>query len=113
MWLLYEQLGGAAFVGLGVCLALVPAQGWLGNMMAKSTKASAGFADKRVRLLTECLQGMKIVKLFAYEENFIDRITAARTQVRACLRVFLCSHPPGVSGCMCVQLCVDLLDLPC
>jgi ABC-type multidrug transport system fused ATPase/permease subunit len=86
MWLLYNQLGGSAFVGLGVLVCLIPAQGWLGKRIGAHTKAASIAADRRVKLLGEALSGIRIVKLLAYEASFADRIAAARQEELAAKR---------------------------
>ena len=42
------------------------------------TRATMKFSDARVRLITEIAQGMRIIKFFAYEEDFIARVNEAR-----------------------------------
>jgi len=86
MWLLYNQLGASAFTGLAVLICLIPAQAWLGKRIGAHTKSASIAADRRMKLLSEALSGIRIVKLLAYEASFADRIAAARQEELAAKR---------------------------
>ncbi|KAG0248326.1 Canalicular multispecific organic anion transporter 2, partial [Linnemannia exigua] len=57
-WLLYRQLGWAAFGGIGAIFLTMP--------------------DNRIRLINEVLSGIKIVKLYGWESSFRDKIAIFR-----------------------------------
>ena len=44
--------------------------------------------DKRVKLLTEAINNIRVVKLYAYEKLFLDKVSAIRRQEHAQLRKF-------------------------
>ena len=75
---LYAQLGAPAFVALGACVALSPAQFVVGAWVGHHYGAAAGLADARVRLLTEAVGNMKALKLLAAEAGFGARISKLR-----------------------------------
>eukprot|EP00964_Phaeocystis_antarctica_P151756 scaffold119425_cov69-Phaeocystis_antarctica.AAC.4 len=54
--MLHAQLGAAAFVALGVCLALLPLETALARRQARFTKALMAARDARVKTMFELLQ---------------------------------------------------------
>ncbi|KAG0073766.1 Multidrug resistance-associated protein 1, partial [Podila epicladia] len=78
MWMLYRQLGPSAFTGLGVVLMIIPIQTLIGKTLntAKDKKLEA--MDSRVRLMNEILSSIKIVKLYAWERSFREKLDLIR-----------------------------------
>ncbi|KAF9183410.1 hypothetical protein BGZ50_004257 [Haplosporangium sp. Z 11] len=77
-WLLYRQLGPSAFTGLGVAILLIPLQGFIAKVLSSAMDKKLGAMDGRVRLLTEVLSGIKIVKLYSWENSFLQKLKAYR-----------------------------------
>eukprot|EP00753_Platysulcus_tardus_P003850 PLAT12496.19.p1 GENE.PLAT12496.19~~PLAT12496.19.p1 ORF type:complete len:1397 (+),score=834.47 PLAT12496.19:82-4272(+) len=78
LWLLDSTLGGSAFTGLGIMLGIVPILAGLIIYMVILTKRRLAVVDQRVRLTNEVLQGVQIVKFYAWEESFQERLCALR-----------------------------------
>ncbi|KAF9285855.1 Multidrug resistance-associated protein 1 [Mortierella alpina] len=78
IWLLYRQLGPSAFTGLGVVILAMPVQGFIGNVLNKAKDKKLEAMDGRVRLLTEVLSGIKIVKLYSWERSFQKKLETIR-----------------------------------
>jgi ATP-binding cassette subfamily C (CFTR/MRP) protein 1 len=53
---------------------------FLFKQMVKHRQAQMVIIDKRVRLLTEVINGIRAVKLYAYETFFGDKISSLRKQ---------------------------------
>ena len=68
MYLLYGQLGYAAFGGLGVMLIFLPVTQRIVLLTRDYQKVVLQYKDKRIKLQTEALGGMKIVKLYGWED---------------------------------------------
>ncbi|KAF9027711.1 multidrug resistance-associated ABC transporter [Hymenopellis radicata] len=72
--LLIHNLGYSALVGVGVLVFSLPAQGilawWLFAIRNKMVKVT----DDRVRLTTEVLQGIRLIKFYAWEAFYSHRI---------------------------------------
>ncbi|KAF9137953.1 hypothetical protein BGX30_009752 [Mortierella sp. GBA39] len=88
LWLLYNQIGWSIFIGLVLIIALMSTQGFIvkAYMQAKIKKMEA--ADNRMRLMNEILAGIKIVKLYGWEDSFKQRVTAYRDQELVNLKFF-------------------------
>ena len=76
--MLVIQLGPAAFAGIGILFALTPVQGILYRKLAGIRKAIAPVSDKRVKGTQEVLQGIRVIKFFAWESAFLDQIEKLR-----------------------------------
>ena len=78
MVLLYNQLGWSAFAGLAVCILLIPANIWAQGLVRKTTIANMQLKQKRVKKTTEMLNGMKVMKLYSWEDSFKNAINVIR-----------------------------------
>ncbi len=77
MWLL---LGPSVLAGFGATLIVL----WFGLAMGKYNasirRATVKITDKRVRLMNELLNGIKLVKLYAWEGAFAEKVQDVRAQ---------------------------------
>jgi ABC-type multidrug transport system fused ATPase/permease subunit len=75
---LYFLIGWSSFVGILLVFAIGPISKKLSQLMIKYQKLLLENTDKRVSMINEMLQGVRIIKYFAWEEHFIEQITQAR-----------------------------------
>ncbi|KAI8065671.1 P-loop containing nucleoside triphosphate hydrolase protein [Gongronella butleri] len=75
---LYNLLGVAAFVGLGVMLAGFPFTALIMKRVSKVYEDLTKARDKRNDLLNELLQGIRMIKFFAWENNWTKRVQESR-----------------------------------
>ncbi|XP_012273062.1 ATP-binding cassette sub-family C member Sur [Orussus abietinus] len=79
--LLSLEMGVSAVVGAVCCLVMViPLQWYLGRRMMSNSKATAERSDARLRLVNEVLQGIRLVKLRAWESLFENRVKRTRDE---------------------------------
>ncbi|PPR03716.1 hypothetical protein CVT24_007391 [Panaeolus cyanescens] len=78
--LLINNLGVSALVGLGVLLLGFPIQFVLVKVMFTQRKKGVQYTDKRVRLATEVLQGIRLIKYYAWESFYTQEIGGFRTK---------------------------------
>ncbi|RUS23063.1 hypothetical protein BC937DRAFT_92822, partial [Endogone sp. FLAS-F59071] len=84
IWSLWRLLGWSALVGVGVIIVTYPLPAYLTKLYEKSHKKVMQATDKRLALMNELLQAMRIVKFFAWEGEFRKRILAIReTELKA------------------------------
>ncbi|EKM53211.1 uncharacterized protein PHACADRAFT_259405 [Phanerochaete carnosa HHB-10118-sp] len=76
--LLLNNLGYSALVGLGVLLFGFPLQLVIVKMMFKHRKRGVVLTDQRVRLSTEVLQGIRLIKFYAWESFYAHQIGSLR-----------------------------------
>ena len=72
--LLISNLGPSALAGFAVFVILTPIQGKIMKRLFSIRRKAMVWTDKRAKLLQELLGGMKLIKFFAWENPFLDRI---------------------------------------
>ncbi|KAF4697379.1 ATP-binding cassette sub- C member 8 [Perkinsus olseni] len=78
MVLLYKELGMASVVGALVLVVMAPIQKKIIGWLFLKIKAAQGYTDERLRLVSETMEAMQIVKCYAWEESFKSKTEAAR-----------------------------------
>ncbi|XP_038050114.1 ATP-binding cassette sub-family C member 9-like [Patiria miniata] len=76
--LLIFQLGYSAALGLMIFVLIAPVQLALGRYMAKLEKQTLVLSDKRLKLCSEVLQGIRLLKTYGWEDLFSTKITKIR-----------------------------------
>lgn len=84
--LLYQVLGPAVFTGLAVMLSLIPANAWVANIMKNSQQTQMKAKDKRTKLMDEILNGIKVIKLYAWENSFLQKVRGVRHEELSALK---------------------------
>ncbi|XP_011149879.1 ATP-binding cassette sub-family C member Sur [Harpegnathos saltator] len=79
IFLLYLKLGVSAIFGAICCILIVtPMQLILGKRMSANFRRITEESDARLRLVNEILQGIRLIKLRAWENIFEERVCKAR-----------------------------------
>ncbi|KAF8160432.1 hypothetical protein K438DRAFT_1985689 [Mycena galopus ATCC 62051] len=84
--LLINNLGYSALVGLGVLLLGFPLQMLLVRVMFNQRKKGVKITDTRVRLSNEVLQGIRLIKYYAWESFYAHQIGGLREREIATVR---------------------------
>ncbi|NWZ53967.1 MRP7 protein, partial [Haliaeetus albicilla] len=80
LYLLYQQVGVAFLGGLALALLLVPINKVIANRIMMNNKEMLKHKDTRVKLMTEFLCGVRVIKFYAWEKHFSTRINACRAK---------------------------------
>ncbi|KAJ7404257.1 multidrug resistance-associated protein 7 isoform X4 [Willisornis vidua] len=80
LYLLYQQVGVAFLGGLALALLLVPVNKILANRIMMNSKEMLKHKDTRVKLMTEFLCGIRVIKYYTWEKHFSTRINACRAK---------------------------------
>ncbi|XP_078337789.1 multidrug resistance-associated protein 1-like isoform X2 [Crassostrea virginica] len=78
LYFLYGLLGYAVFAGCGVVLLLVPVNVLLSSRSFKLMQKIMQSKDERIKLLSEVIEGIKILKLYAWEMTFKNKVIDKR-----------------------------------
>ncbi|OBZ84683.1 ATP-dependent bile acid permease [Choanephora cucurbitarum] len=93
VWSLYALLGHASLWGVFVICVSQPLTYYLSKRFQGLHHEVMACTDRRIRLMTELLSAIRIIKFFAWEKQFRGRITKARDdeldKVRSRLYSFL------------------------
>ncbi|KAG5653385.1 hypothetical protein H0H81_000772 [Sphagnurus paluster] len=87
--LLILNLGPSAIAGFGFFVLVTPIQTFVMKRLFSIRMKSMQWTDKRAKLLQELLGGMKVIKFFAWEIPFLNRIFDYRRREMAYIRSLL------------------------
>uniref|UniRef100_A0A7N6ABQ1 ATP-binding cassette, sub-family C (CFTR/MRP), member 10 n=1 Tax=Anabas testudineus TaxID=64144 RepID=A0A7N6ABQ1_ANATE len=80
LYLLYLQVGVAFLGGLCVALLLVPLNKFLASRILSNNKHMLRYKDSRVKLMTEILFGIRVIKFYNWEPHFTQKVDDCRKQ---------------------------------
>jgi hypothetical protein len=76
--LLWRLIGPSVIVGMGIMLIMIPANSLLGRKLLKLTQNIMKLRDQRTKLMSEFVFGIRVIKFFAWEGSFVDKIINVR-----------------------------------
>ena len=77
-YMLYHYLGPSGLAGLGVMIVSTPITTYVSKLSAKYTRRTMKARDARVKYTNEVLGGVKIMKLFAWENSILALLLGKR-----------------------------------
>ncbi|KAF9393978.1 hypothetical protein CPC16_000531 [Podila verticillata] len=90
--MLYNVLGVSAFIGLAVMLVTAPAHHYAAKKYSRIQEQLMETRDRRVGMVSEMLQGIRMIKFFAWENNILKKIMEIRDQeLRRFVRLYIVS----------------------
>lgn len=78
MVLLYDMVGWSMLAGIVVMIAMMPVQTLTAKIMKKLQKTQMEYKDSRTRLITEIINNMKSIKLYAWSTAFMNKLSFVR-----------------------------------
>ncbi|KAJ2720542.1 Transporter of the ATP-binding cassette (ABC), partial [Coemansia sp. Benny D115] len=76
--MLYQLLGMASIAGIAAILVLVPIQWWNVKLWGIFQDELMKASDKRINITNEIMQGVRIIKFFAWEPQFEKQVASIR-----------------------------------
>ncbi|XP_055891763.1 multidrug resistance-associated protein 1-like [Biomphalaria glabrata] len=86
MFMLYRLLGYSTLYGMVILLAVIPIKLWAGNKIMFHEEVRDKIKDDRIKVLNEIFNGIKVLKLYAWEKAFISRISKIRNSESAAMK---------------------------
>ncbi|XP_019701146.1 multidrug resistance-associated protein 1 isoform X1 [Harpegnathos saltator] len=80
LYFLWEILGPAVLAGLAVMIILIPVNALIANKVKTLQIRQMKSKDERVKLMNEVLNGIKVLKLYAWEPSFEQQILKIRAK---------------------------------
>ncbi|XP_055853123.1 probable multidrug resistance-associated protein lethal(2)03659 [Episyrphus balteatus] len=77
-YLMYQQIGISSTFGVAFMLLFLPLQAYLGKKTSVLRLRTALRTDERVRLMNEIIQGIQVIKMYAWEIPFGKMVALAR-----------------------------------
>ncbi|XP_039213001.1 canalicular multispecific organic anion transporter 1 isoform X2 [Crotalus tigris] len=86
---LWAELGPSVLAGIGVMVLLIPLNGVLVSKSRTIQVKNMNHKDERMKIMTEILNGIKILKFFAWELSFQKQVEKIRAlELKGLLRFF-------------------------
>ncbi|XP_007235404.3 multidrug resistance-associated protein 1 isoform X2 [Astyanax mexicanus] len=78
LFFLWQRLGPSALAGITTVILIFPLNGLIAKMRSKLQEVQMKYMDGRIKLMTEILSGIKILKFYAWEKAFEERVLGYR-----------------------------------
>ena len=78
--LLWFNLGISGIIGLTITIFHLPLIVIFGRLSGKYRFASAAIGDSRMKMITNLIEGMRVVKLYGWEHPYLDSLFSKRNQ---------------------------------
>ncbi|XP_061382567.1 multidrug resistance-associated protein 1 isoform X1 [Danaus plexippus] len=80
LYFLWGILGPSVLAGLAVMIVLIPVNGLIANRVKTLQIRQMKYKDERVKLMNEVLNGIKVLKMYAWEPSFEAQILKIRNK---------------------------------
>ncbi|KAG6453078.1 multidrug resistance-associated protein 1 isoform X2 [Manduca sexta] len=80
LYFLWGILGPSVLAGLAVMIILIPVNGLIANRVKTLQIRQMKYKDERVKLMNEILNGIKVLKMYAWEPSFEDQVLKIRNK---------------------------------
>lgn len=77
-YLMYREIGISAVIGVAFMLSFIPLQAWAAKKAAYYRQKTAERTDLRVKLMNEIIQGIQVIKMYAWEKSFAKVVAEVR-----------------------------------
>nr|CAD7448332.1 unnamed protein product [Timema bartmani] len=78
LYFLWEIMGPSVLAGLAVMIVLIPINGFIANKVKNLQIQQMKTKDQRIKLMNEVLNGIKVLKMYAWEPSFEKIIESKR-----------------------------------
>lgn len=86
LYLLYEILGVSAFAGVAVLILSTPFSGYVAARLKTLQNDQMIIKDNRIKIVNEILNGIKVLKFYAWETSFEKQVEKVRREEIAVLK---------------------------
>ncbi|XP_003198194.2 multidrug resistance-associated protein 1 isoform X1 [Danio rerio] len=78
LFFLWQHLGPSTLAGITTVILIFPLNGFIAKMRSKLQEVQMKHKDERIKLMNEILSGIKILKFYAWEKAFRERVLGYR-----------------------------------
>jgi ABC-type multidrug transport system fused ATPase/permease subunit len=83
--LLWREVGAAALPGVALMIVFTVVSGYFGGRIMEIRKKSLAAADLRIRIISEIVQAIKLVKMLGWQQQIVSSVKRARATETASL----------------------------
>uniref|UniRef100_A0A8B9RLN9 ABC-type glutathione-S-conjugate transporter n=1 Tax=Astyanax mexicanus TaxID=7994 RepID=A0A8B9RLN9_ASTMX len=78
LFFLWQHLGPSALAGIATVILIFPLNGFIAKKRSKLQEIQMKFMDGRIKLMNEILNGIKILKFYAWEKAYLEKVLGYR-----------------------------------
>ncbi|XP_076819735.1 multidrug resistance-associated protein 1-like [Clavelina lepadiformis] len=78
MYFLWQTMGPSTLAGLGVMVLLIPINAFIASRAHNFQVEQMKHKDERIKVMNDILNGIKVLKMYAWELSFRDKVYAIR-----------------------------------
>ncbi|XP_027205501.2 ATP-binding cassette subfamily C member 4-like [Dermatophagoides pteronyssinus] len=78
MYICYQYIGYYCLIGLAILILFIPFNSFNGRIFLKVRTKVAALSDTRIRIVSEIIKGMRVIKMYAWEDHFLRLVSEAR-----------------------------------
>ena len=78
--LLWYQIGISCLAGVALMALYIPFQGLMGHLFSQLRSKSSNLTDDRLRIMSEIIPAMRVIKMYVWEKPFGDLVELARVR---------------------------------
>ncbi|BFZ17907.1 hypothetical protein BsWGS_20945 [Bradybaena similaris] len=108
LYFLWQTLGPSALAGIAVMVLLIPINAVIAHKSRKYQTVQMKLKDSRIKLMNEILNGIKVLKLYAWEGSFQEKVLEIRNQELVVLRKMAILNALAVFFWTCAPVLVSL-----
>uniref|UniRef100_A0AAR2JWE9 ABC-type glutathione-S-conjugate transporter n=1 Tax=Pygocentrus nattereri TaxID=42514 RepID=A0AAR2JWE9_PYGNA len=86
LFFLWQHLGPSALAGIATVILIFPLNGFIAKKRSKLQEIQMKFMDGRIKLMNEILNGIKILKFYAWEKAYLEQVLGYREKELGALR---------------------------
>lgn len=111
IYFLWQNLGPSVLAGVALMILLIPLNGAVAIKMRTFQVEQMKFKDSRIKLMSEILGGIKLLKLYAWEPSFLRQVEGIRQDELRLLRRSSYLHAMTIFIWICTPFLVTLITL--
>uniref|UniRef100_A0A8D2ADU8 ABC-type glutathione-S-conjugate transporter n=1 Tax=Sus scrofa TaxID=9823 RepID=A0A8D2ADU8_PIG len=111
MYFLWQNLGPSVLAGVALMILLIPLNGVVAMKMRMFQVEQMKFKDSRIKLMSEILGGIKVLKLYAWEPSFLKQVEGIRQNELKLMRQVAYLHAISTFIWVCTPFLVTLITL--
>ncbi|XP_036912751.1 ATP-binding cassette sub-family C member 3 isoform X2 [Sturnira hondurensis] len=111
IYFLWQNLGPSVLAGVAFLVLQIPLNAVVATKMHAFQAKQMKFKDSRIKLMSEILGGIKVLKLYAWEPNFLQQVEGIRQSELRLLRRAAYLHAISVFTWHCTPFLVTLITL--
>ncbi|XP_023680988.2 multidrug resistance-associated protein 1 [Paramormyrops kingsleyae] len=78
LFFLWQHLGPSALAGIATVILIFPLNGFIAKKRSRLQEVQMKYMDGRIKLMNEILNGIKILKFYAWEKAFLEQVLGYR-----------------------------------